>query len=222
MGGVRHDVHGKLRLPRLRQLRPASRLKQFLRVRKKIFRAAIVVFILLLLCAGAAILFPQKVLCVDSGPVKADVIVVLGGGFGLHERPQRAAELFKEGVAPRIIVSGAGDAEINRRLLIAMGVPVNAIQTERLSRTTRENAGFTIKLLHEQTLKRVIIVTSWYHSRRALACFGHYAPEIKFYSRPSYYEFKRPDWKNKAMVRRVYLEYAKLPGYWICYGVWPF
>ena len=37
--------------------------------------------------------------------------------------------------------------------------------------------------------QRVIIVTSWYHSRRALACFEHYAPDMKFYSRPSYFGY---------------------------------
>jgi len=71
-------------------------------------------------------------------------------------------------------------------------------------------------------VKRVILVTSWYHSRRALATFEHYAPEIKFYSRPSYFAFARADWPRKGLSKRIYLEYAKLPGYWVRYGVWPF
>jgi uncharacterized SAM-binding protein YcdF (DUF218 family) len=191
-------------------------------IRKWIFRAAIVVVLLTALAAVAAYFYPEKILCVDSGNVSADVIVVLGGGLGSHERPQRAAELFKEHAAPHIIVSGGGDDEINRRLLLQAGVPAAAIQVEGKSKTTRENAEFTIKLLREQKLRRVIIVTSWYHSRRALACFGHYAPEIKFYSRPAYAGFKRADRKEKGMSRHIYLEYAKLPGYWVCYGVWPF
>jgi uncharacterized SAM-binding protein YcdF (DUF218 family) len=174
---------------------------------------------LLVLFAAAAIFFPQKFLCVDSGPVKADVIVVLGGGA--HERPERAAELFKEHAAPRIIVSGWGDDGINKYLLIAAGVPAEVIYIEGKSMTTRENAEFTIKMLREKKWSRVIIVTSWYHSRRALACFEHYAPEMRFYSRPSYFEFARKDWSH-VFSRRVYLEYEKLPGYWIRYGVWPF
>lgn len=172
----------------------------------------------MLLLAAAALLFPQRFLCVDSGAVKADAIVVLGGGS--HERPECAAELFKQHAVPRIIVSGYGDCEINRRALIDLGVPASAIEMENQSRTTQENAQFTIKMLRAEKARRVIIVTSWYHSRRALACFRHYASEIKFYSRPSYYDFKRADW-SRSFAKRIYLEYLKLPGYWIRYGICP-
>jgi len=189
---------------------------------KWIFRAMIVAALLTVLVAVAAFFYPEKFLCVDSGPVKADAIVLLGGGFGSHERPQRAADLFKEHDAPRIIVTGFGDDEINRRLLLQAGVPAAAIQVEGKSKTTRENAEFTSKLLRAQKLNRVIIVTSWYHSRRGLACFEHYAPEIKFYSRPAYSGLKQGGQRDKKSSKYVYLEYAKLPGYWVCYGVWPF
>ncbi|MGD0253062.1 MAG: YdcF family protein [Verrucomicrobiota bacterium] len=189
-------------------------------MRKRIWRTVIIVFVLLLALAVAAIAFPQKFLCVDSGPTQADVMVVLGGGSS--ERPERAAELFKEHAAPRIIVSGWGDCEINRQLLIEDGVPADVIGLETRSRTTRENAELTVKLLREQKPGRVILVTSWYHSRRALASFRHYAPEIKFYSRPSYVDYARADWPGRRFARRVYLEYLKLFGYWIGYGVRPF
>ena len=186
---------------------------------KFLFKIALGLFVLLLSLAAAAFFSPQSFLCVDSGTVKADVIVVLGGGS--HERPERAAEIFKEHAAPRIIVSGLGDDEINRQLLIQAGVPAGVIQIESKSKTTLENAKFTIKLLRQQKVKRVIIVTSWYHSRRALASFRHFAPEIKFYSRPSYFAFARADWSHN-LEKRIYLEYAKLAGYWIRYGVCPF
>ena len=34
--------------------------------------------------------------------------------------------------------------------------------------------------------------------------------------------FARADWQHKDVGRRVYLEYLKLAGYWLCYGVEPF
>jgi uncharacterized SAM-binding protein YcdF (DUF218 family) len=189
-----------------------------IRKRKWILRAALASGVLFIAIAATAFFFPQKFLCIDSGPAKADVIVVLGGA---HERPERAAELFKEHAAPQIIVSGFGDDEISRRILIEAGVPANAIQIEGKSRTTKENAEFTVKLLREQKLQSAIIVTSWYHSRRALKTFEHFAPAIKFYSRPSYFAFKRADW-TRVLDRRIYLEFMKLSGYWIRYGVSPF
>ena len=189
-------------------------------MKKRIWRVVVIVFVLWLALVVAAVAFPQKFLCVDSGPAQADVIVVLGGGSA--ERSEHAAELFKERAAPRIVVSGRGDCEINRQLLIEDGVPAAAIELETQSRTTRENAVLTVKLLRQQKSGRVILVTSWYHSRRALESFRHYAPEIKFYSRPSYVDYARADWPGRRFERRIYLEYPKLLGYWIGYGVCPF
>ena len=43
----------------------------------------------------------RTLLAQDSGPVKADVIILLGGGW--NERSERAAELFREGAARRLL-----------------------------------------------------------------------------------------------------------------------
>jgi uncharacterized SAM-binding protein YcdF (DUF218 family) len=184
-----------------------------------IFRAVFVFFLLVVMLMAAAWFFPQDLLTVDSGMAKADVIIVLGGGS--HERPLRAAELFTEKAAPRIIISGEGDDEINRQLLLKAGVPAAAIEVEGKSRTTRENAEFTIKLLRAEKIRSAILVTSWYHSRRSLKTFEHFAPDITFYSRPSYFAFARDDWKKLGISKRMRLEFLKLPGYWIRYGVCP-
>jgi uncharacterized SAM-binding protein YcdF (DUF218 family) len=189
-------------------------------IRKLIFRTVGGVVLLVALVVVAAYFYPEKFLCMDSGKASADAIIVLGGGP--HEqRAERAAELFKANVASRLIVSGAGDDEIHRQILLQAGVPAGAIQIENKSQTTRENAEFTIKLLRAEKIRSAILVTSWYHSRRALKTFEHYAPEIQFYSRPSYFAFDREDW-TRVVTKRIYLEYLKLPGYWIRYGICPF
>lgn len=189
-------------------------------IRKWIFRTAIFAVLLTVLAAVIAYFYPEKFLCIDSGKASADVIVVLGGGE--HERPARAAELFKQHAASRILISGAGDDFINLRLLLQAGVPANAIQIEGKSLTTRANAEFSIELLRAERIHSVILVTSWYHSRRALKTFEHFAPDIKFYSCPSYYAFARADWKKLGINRHMRLEFLKLPGYWIRYGISPF
>jgi uncharacterized SAM-binding protein YcdF (DUF218 family) len=187
--------------------------------RHKILKILLALFVVLLLTGLTAWFFPQQVLTVDSGPVKADVLVVLGG---LPDRAVRAAELFKQGEAPEILVSGTGDCLSNEKLLERDGVTNTAIILEPKSHTTRENAEFSIPLLRQMGAHRVIIVTSWYHSRRALACFEHYAPDIQFYSRPSYYAYPRVEWRSKGINGYVKSEYLKLLGYWVCYGVGPF
>jgi len=189
-------------------------------VKKILKRTLLVLGILFLLLAVAAWMFPRRFLTVDSGPVSAEVMVLLGGGP--RERFEHAVKLFKDGAAPRIIISGYGDCEINRHLLINAGVPAAAIAMENKSRTTRENAQLTVTLLREQKVKRVIIVTSWYHSRRALACFEHYAPEIGFYSRPSDSDPAASEGMRRRTRTRARLEYVKLLVYWMYYGVCPF
>ena len=211
----------KARIIALARISARSTLERSLRtILKLVFRAAIGVVVLTALVAVVVCFYPEKILCVDSGPVAADVIVILGGGS--HERPLRAAELFKAHAAPRIVISGAGDDAINRQLLLKSGVPAGVIQIEGKSMTTRENAEFTLKLLRAENVHSVILVTSWYHARRAKKTFEHYAPELKFYSRPSYFAFAREDWKRLGISRRLRLEFLKLPGYWIRYGVNPF
>ncbi len=192
----------------------------FALVRKIIFRTLLASVLITLLMLVVAIFYPQKILCVDSGKVTADVIIVLGGGA--HERPERAAELFKAHAAPRILITGEGDDEIVRQLLLKDGVPASAIEVEGKSRTTKENAEFSVKRLNAEKIHSAIIVTSWYHSRRALKTFEHFGANLKFYSRPSYYAFDAADWKKLGIQKRMRLEFLKLPGYWIRYGVNPF
>ena len=188
--------------------------------RRRLRQGTLALIALTTLLAVAAWLLPHEVLCIDSGVTKANAIVLLGGGS--YERPARAAELFKEQAAPQIIITGAGDDEINRHLLLKAGVPASAIRMETASKSTRENALFTIPLLRAEHATNVILVTSWYHSRRALKCFRHYAPEMRFYSRPSYYAYARAEWTPQGIRRRIRAEYPKLAGYWFCYGVCPF
>src|ERR1039458_5621565 len=111
--------------------------------RRKILKLLVALFVALLVAGLAVWLLPQHVLTVDSGPVKADVLVVLGG---TPDRPLRAAELFKEGEAPKILVSGYGDCESNEKLLERNGVTNTVIILEDKSRTTRENAEFSIQI----------------------------------------------------------------------------
>ncbi len=187
--------------------------------RRTFLKTLLVLGLLLMPAALAAWFFPRRILTVDSGESRADAIIVLGGGS--FDRTQRAAELFKTGKAPLIVCAGFEDAGANKARLTNSGVPPSAILLESKSRSTRENAEFSIPLLRAHGVKRAIIVTSWFHSRRALACFEHYAPDIQFYSRPSYFGCPKTGRNLKNINGYVEIEYVKLLGYWLCYGVWP-
>lgn len=194
----------------------ASRLKLIFRG----IQYLLVVLVLVALLPAGALFFSDSLLVVEGKDATADVIVVLGGEP--MQRPPRAAELFKQGTAPVVIVSGNGDCEDVRRLLEARGVPAPAIQLECASTSTVQNARFSAPLLRARHARRVILVTSWFHSRRALYCFRHYAPEIEFISRPTVADRPRFHWPNRYLRGYVLEEYIKSLGYWIIYGIRPF
>ena len=86
---------------------------------------------------------------------------------------------------------------------------------------TLENAEFSLPLLRQLKARRAILVTTWYHSRRTLACFEHFAPDIVFYSRPSYFEYPR-GWTAFDPEGDAARELVKIPEYLLRYGVRPF
>lgn len=175
-----------------------------------------------ILCAalsGAAFLWAETFLTVDRPVAKADVIVVLGGET--LNRSSRAIELFQRGAASHILISGAGDAELIERRLLAAGIPRSAVAKEASSATTWENAILTARVLRSTHARRVILVTSWFHTRRASATFRHVMPEIEFFPAAA-----RQDWSTHVhykveRIRTLSREYLKLFWYLPRYGVWP-
>jgi len=145
----------------------------------------------------------------------AEVIIVLGGE-NFH-RPDRAAELFLKHAAQRLIVTGTNDAKEIRLGLMVKGVPSEVIELEEKARTTYENAQFTVQLLRAEKVKRAILVTSWFHSRRALRCFEKAAPEIQFISLPSTDGMTPSLWPSNAERLRsfIFKEYFKTVVYWV-------
>ena len=104
---------------------------------------------------------------------KADAIVTISGG-NTPARTQEAIELYQSGWANAMVFSGAAadttgpsNAEVMRLQAIKAGVPSSAILIESVSQTTKQNADQTQQLLESNSIKRVILVTSPYHQRRA-------------------------------------------------------
>ena len=190
-----------------------SRLRLSLRVALGLSLAA-------LLLSVAGLYFSESILCVDSGSGKGDALVVLGGEK--NYRPSRALELFRGGSTSCILITGTGDWNDVRLYLEGNGVPPAAVQLEKESRNTKQNAEFAVKLLRERHVTRAVIVTSWFHSRRALNCFRHYAPEIDFTASPTVLDRPKGHWPDKYERAWVLSEYLKLLGYWVRYGIRPF
>ena len=117
---------------------------------------------------------------------KADAIVLLGGATSglthggdmgnMNESADRiitTLKLFKLGKAPLMIVTGGAtnggvsEASLMRDILELMGIPLEAIILEEKAVDTKQNAEFTAKILHDQQVSKILLVTSAYHMRRA-------------------------------------------------------
>jgi uncharacterized SAM-binding protein YcdF (DUF218 family) len=129
---------------------------------------------------------------VEQAP-RADAIVVLGGSVGAPRPPRvypdlsgasdrvwHAARLYRAGKAPVVVASGGTvpwqdhafrEAPVMQRLLASWGVPADSVLLESASANTYENATNTATLLDERETRRVLLVTSALHMRRALATF---------------------------------------------------
>ena len=124
-------------------------------------------------------------------PEKADVIV----GFGNFNTDiaRRAAELYHQGYAPKILFTGGlgrntegllPEPEAVRFARVAMecGVPKADILLEDKSANTKENIEFTRKLLEEQSIPHdhILGVHQPFMERRITAAMGVYWSELVF------------------------------------------
>lgn len=148
----------------------------------------------------------------------ADVIVVLAGEE--TERVEHGVKLFKEGWSrkDRMILTGGPLvwkytwASLMQEHAVHLGMPRNAIVLADRSRTTEEDALFTKEIMDKYGYKSCIIVTSPYHSRRALKIFKRgMGDKIKIISAPAEESWFKFDewWKRERDRARVLDEYSK-------------
>lgn len=151
---------------------------------------------------------------------RADVIVVLAGDPG--ERVAHAVALYRKGVAPVLLLSGGpiGDttwAELMRRQAMSLGVPESALRVQGRSTSTTEDARFSAEILSSLGARRVCVVTSSYHSRRAVRAFRKaLSAEVELSSdpvTPSWWK-ERPWWRSDLGRNIVFSEYVKTVWGW--------
>ena len=167
----------------------------------------------------------------------ADAIIVLSGSAVYKERTSKAAELFKQGVSPRIFITNDGEragwskreqtnppfVELEQRELAANGVPADAITLlpGEVSGTDQEAKALKDEI-NQRPVTSLLIVTSAYHTRRALWTFGkilagngvdigiEYAPPGELTPKPDYWWLSARGWTSvageyvKSGVYRVY------------------
>jgi uncharacterized SAM-binding protein YcdF (DUF218 family) len=191
----------------------------------------------LALCATAAVLFINagRFLEVDDPlPTSADAIVIMAGS--VPDRTLEAADLYHAGVARRVVVTKelmrSGEMalhargvflpenhDLTRTALEKLGVPRDAVVLlERRNESTESEARTIARWACSQRLRRVIVVTSRAHSRRArLILRETLGPDVALTLRATRYDpFAGSHWwRSRRDAKVVWWEYEKLTHYWL-------
>jgi uncharacterized SAM-binding protein YcdF (DUF218 family) len=121
----------------------------------------------------------------SCSPVKADIAVVLSGDY-FGNRILRGAQLVHDGFVPKVLVSGPSgmyghyDSELAIAFAVKNGYPDSIfVPSPNDARSTREEALAIVPELRRMGVKRVLLVTSDYHTRRAGRTFRAAAPELQ-------------------------------------------
>ncbi|WP_326520978.1 YdcF family protein [Leptothoe kymatousa] len=112
-----------------------------------------------------------------------DAIVVVGRGAGYNERRAKAAvELWEQGRAPHIFMSGANDAPVLVDLATEMGVPADQVSGEACAATTWENAFYTKRYMPVEKSAiykpKVLLVTDGLHVGRTTLLYRNLGFEV--------------------------------------------
>ncbi len=145
-------------------------------------------------------------------PEDFDMQVVLGGNT--RERSEVSHALWLRHRTPILVT---GDGGLIRNALMQAGVPEGDIIHEPKAGNTWQNAEFSRQQLVVHGVDSVVIVTSWFHTSRALGCFEKQMPDIRF-STTSDVRPEKPSW-DRFKVEMI--ERMKILYYWATRAIRP-
>ena len=178
-------------------------------------RLLILLFLVALLAALAS--QAARFLVVDE-PEKSDAIVVLAGDTKV--RPVRGLDLLRQGMAPRLFLDAeTRDVIYDQPLVEIVQKYVNSLgEANRVSvcpitgYSTIAEADDVSRCLQSLGPHRVLIVTSEFHTRRALMIFRHRLPQYQFSAaaarNPA--QFDEAWWTNREWAKVTFDEWLKM------------
>jgi len=171
---------------------------------------------------------------VSDTPKPADIIFLLNGDY--NTRPQRAAELYRQGLAPLIVIARSentpavdlglvpNDTDISVEVMQKLGVPPDKILVLAFPggvTSTFDEASALHRYIQSHPVHTVLLVTSAFHTRRARWIFKRELAgtpiELKMVAVP-YQGFDQTNWwKNETGLITLNNEYIKLIYYFVKY-----
>lgn len=152
---------------------------------------------------------------------EADVVIVLGArayadgrpSDALADRVQTGCALYRAGLVRRLLFSGGpGDGsfhetEVMQTLAVKLGVPTEAILVDRGGVNTKATVGNTVPLLRDLELRRVLVVSHFYH-----------LPRLKLaYQRAGLEAYTVPAHESCTLSRLPFFMLREVAALWVYY-----
>jgi uncharacterized SAM-binding protein YcdF (DUF218 family) len=178
----------------------------------RFYRVVVLLVIAIALASQAA-----RFLVVDD-PQKSDAIVVLAGETNL--RPARALALLRQGMAQHVFL----DVEVREQIFdqrltdLAQKYAASIPEANRVSvcpitgLSTNAESNDVSRCLQSAGVRKVLIVTSEFHTRRSLTIFRHRLPQYQFSVAAAHdpTQFGNAWWSRREWAKVTLDEWMKL------------
>lgn len=168
-----------------------------------------------------------------DAPQTADVIFVLSGAA--YDRGMKAADVYKQGWAPKIVCTGGNkdgnalalgkeyfECELTRSAILLSGVDSNVVTILPEGTSTFEESEAIEQYCVERNIKSCIVVTSLFHTRRVSWTvkkkLDQAGVETYLVGAPSRFYDPTAWWKSEYGLLDLNNEYVKLGYYLVKYG----
>jgi uncharacterized SAM-binding protein YcdF (DUF218 family) len=205
------------------------------RLRRALARVSVAAALLCILALVCFLPFAGRFLVREDPLAASDAIFVLAGGT--VDRWLEGVELYRERHAPLIVLSPGrldqaemdvrakgirwpSDAELARDAILQLGVPSDVVQIMpgNLDNTAQEAEAFH-RFVNQTGWRRVIVVTSPYHTRRTRFAFRREfaGSPVELVIRASRFDESDPPrwWRHRGDIRFVTSELQKV----VLYGL---
>ena len=164
---------------------------------------------------------------VVNNPQHADVIVVLAGET--FRRPNRGLELLSQNYAPRMLLDvpavesiyGWNAVELAQRYVQQLPQSQSVAVCPVFGLSTKAETHDVSRCLEQSGARSILVVTSDYHTRRALSAFQHELPQYKICVSAARdpQQFNPCWWKRRQWAKMNFDEWIRL-AWWEAVDRW--
>jgi len=156
-------------------------------------------------------------------PKRADLIVVLGGDPS-GARGIKACELLQKGFADEMWASGLSsfygqtEGSLTIEFLRGRGCPVEKMTALKIEvDSTRDEAIAIGRMMREKGIKRYLLVTSNFHTRRSGTVFRSVSPDLEAIVVAADDDGFPVDrwWESRQSQKTFFYEWLKTVSYWV-------